>query len=574
MKLLKFSCVILVLLMLVPMLFACKVNGKTDDTSDNESTSNFDQSNNFDIMFESLSQYNLIRPDDSSSDFSSFVTDFYSKLKNILKVEMSIKTDFFKEGNPAFAKGEYEILVGNTNRTETQEFLKTCLRDEYGYKIIGKKIVICGGTEEATEAAMTRFLLDIVYKYKKDTTVFMAKDATYKYDVAYPLSGFKLNNVAIEKYKIVYKADNKMLEKSLALNVQNQISIATGYILKVNTDNVDYSEGDYEILIGDTNRDNNEMRSVMQTAVGGELTASDIYIGTTENFVWCMGATSFALSSATSAFVSKIDACIENSVKELQLAQSDAKKIEMSNISVMSFNVWTTKPDAARIERVVGTMATYTPDLIGIQEGSPYWMGILKTRLSPTYAYVGVGRDGGDKGEYNAIFYSKEKFSCIESGTKWLSDTPDVVSKYTESSLNRIFTYAILERKDNGTRFLYINTHLEHTSEDARIKQVKVILKFVQQHFDLPIIISGDFNAVPSSDIYTQVMDAGFADCGIKAIEKINQGPTFRSSERIIDYIFISSSIMANKYKVITEKVDGEYPSDHFPIYSELSIIK
>ena len=45
----------------------------------------------------------------------------------------------------------------------------------------------------------------------------------------------------------------------------------------------------------------------------------------------------------------------------------------------------------------------------------------------PEYGEIGVGReDGKTKGEYSAILYRKDRFTVDDSGTFWLSDTPEI----------------------------------------------------------------------------------------------------------------------------------------------------
>jgi len=137
-------------------------------------------------------------------------------------------------------------------------------------------------------------------------------------------------------------------------------------------------------------------------------------------------------------------------------------------LKAMSFNVWVSSPTAERKLSVLQTILNYMPDTFGVQEASSTWMSYLINQLGDIYAHVGKGRDGGSSGEHSAIFYRKDRFELIETGTKWMSDTPDVVSKVSESSLNRIFTYAILLDKNSNTEIMYVNTHLEHTSAEAR----------------------------------------------------------------------------------------------------------
>lgn len=56
-----------------------------------------------------------------------------------------------------------------------------------------------------------------------------------------------------------------------------------------------------------------------------------------------------------------------------------------------------------RKERVEALIRFYGFDVLGVQEAKPSQMSDL--RAMPGFASVGVGRDGGDRGEYSAIFY-------------------------------------------------------------------------------------------------------------------------------------------------------------------------
>ena len=70
---------------------------------------------------------------------------------------LKLTTDFYKEGNPTYAMGDYEILVGSTNRPETIEFLDSLQMWQYGYALVGQKIVIAGHDDAATRLAVEAF---------------------------------------------------------------------------------------------------------------------------------------------------------------------------------------------------------------------------------------------------------------------------------------------------------------------------------------------------------------------------------------------------------------------------------
>jgi endonuclease/exonuclease/phosphatase family metal-dependent hydrolase len=244
----------------------------------------------------------------------------------------------------------------------------------------------------------------------------------------------------------------------------------------------------------------------------------------------------------------------------------------------MSFNIRYQEVEQPRIDLVFQMIEKYAPDTIGIQEATPQWMNILKSRLGDKYGYIGKARamTGADNDEAGPVFYLKSRFNFIDGATKWLSTTPDKVgSKVPESSLPRIVTYALLEDKETGKRFIHANTHLHHKSEEARIKQAQILLDLLAQFNkdNLPFIISGDFNCSAGSKPYNIFINAGLSN-GADIAKKAEKGPTFNDygkASTTIDFFFLPSyCIDVYYYKVCNETfvIDGKttYPSDHYPI--------
>ena len=247
--------------------------------------------------------------------------------------------------------------------------------------------------------------------------------------------------------------------------------------------------------------------------------------------------------------------------------------VTKGEMKAMSFNIYCNNINATRIDRVVTMMRKYTPDTIGIQEATNQWINQLNSSVGNIYAIVGCGRDGGTNGEYSAVMYNKHIFNLIDSGTKWLSDTPDAVSRYPGSSYNRIFTYALLERKDDGRRMLVINTHLDHPNGASalRARQYGVIQSFINGYGDYPTLITGDFNDTPGTQVYNTVVGNGFLDSAKNASTR-NEAATFTNygaDNRVLDYAFFSSGDYdLQYYKVCNEKINGDFPSDHHPVYT------
>jgi endonuclease/exonuclease/phosphatase family metal-dependent hydrolase len=243
-----------------------------------------------------------------------------------------------------------------------------------------------------------------------------------------------------------------------------------------------------------------------------------------------------------------------------------------------SLNNWQYRKDVA-----AEIIKEYDVDLFGTQEVEDNQLRDLKERL-PQYASIGVGRaDGKEAGEYSAIFYKKDKFEAEKSGTFWLSETPEVAgSKGWDGACERIATWAILKEKQSNKRFFFINTHLDHIGKIARREGVKLLLERAKtESGGLPVIITGDFNASPESEVIRQVLAGGkFFDTRLLApsVPEINGtyhgfGKALVEEREIIDYIFVTGDIVVNAYTIAPEKRDNIYVSDHTPVCVQIEIL-
>ena len=101
-------------------------------------------------------QYQIVRSDYAEGDLVKCGMDVRYAFENA-GYELKLTTDFFREGYPEYAMGDYEILVGETNRPESAEFLDSLQMWQYGYALVGQKIVIAGHDEETTRQAVEEF---------------------------------------------------------------------------------------------------------------------------------------------------------------------------------------------------------------------------------------------------------------------------------------------------------------------------------------------------------------------------------------------------------------------------------
>lgn len=261
------------------------------------------------------------------------------------------------------------------------------------------------------------------------------------------------------------------------------------------------------------------------------------------------------------------------------------------DLKVMSFNIrldaavdslnnWQYRKDvAAQIIKNENT------DVFGTQEVLVNQLNDLKSRL-PEYNTIGVGRaDGKEKGEYCAIFYKKDRFKEIESGNFWLSETPEAPGvKGWDAACERVATWAILEDVDSKKQFFFINSHLDHMGQIARQEGVTLLLNRAAEYSKgLPVIMTGDFNATPDSDVIKHVIDTSNPNHLVhtKDIASTTEGlsGTFHNygkvpeTERVfIDYIFVSPTIKVKSHSVIPDKLNNIYISDHAIVSVQITL--
>jgi endonuclease/exonuclease/phosphatase family metal-dependent hydrolase len=224
----------------------------------------------------------------------------------------------------------------------------------------------------------------------------------------------------------------------------------------------------------------------------------------------------------------------------------------------------------------------YEPDILGIQEALPHQVAYFESVL-PLYSQVGIGRDGEGKGESSNIFFKKDRYKLLDNHTFWLSETPDKISKGWDAALNRVCTYALLSDKESGRRFWVFNTHLDHVGETARTKSLELILAKIEalNRPNYPVIFMGDFNSEPDSERIQSLSKVMFDTRAVSKNPPFGPVGTFNGFKhhepvtRRIDYIFISQyeSFVVHKYAVLSDSKNAKYPSDHLPVFVELSFI-
>lgn len=233
-------------------------------------------------------------------------------------------------------------------------------------------------------------------------------------------------------------------------------------------------------------------------------------------------------------------------------------------------NLWTLRRDL-----LVDTVRALAPTVMGTQELF-HEQGQYIAQKLPEYRWFGVSRRGDREDEHMGVFYRHRELRLVSSGNFWLSETPDAPASIAwNMSLPRMATWGVFETAASKRRFFFLNTHFAHRreDEDARRRSAEVIRRLLPAlAMDLPVIVTGDFNAPAGGETY-RILAEGFTD----AWQTAPHGPagtfhgfTGKPGEARIDWILIRGPWRVARAETVTRNEGGRYPSDHFPVLASL----
>jgi len=263
-----------------------------------------------------------------------------------------------------------------------------------------------------------------------------------------------------------------------------------------------------------------------------------------------------------------------------------ASAVEPIELSVMTFNLRyasDTPPNDWAVRRpvVAELLRQFAPDVLGTQEGLYRQLTDLSDDL-PEYDWIGLGRVGGSRGEFMAVFYLRERLEPLEYDHFWLSDTPEVIGSASwGNNVRRMVTWVRFRERATGGEFYFVNTHFDHQSQPSRERSAELVARRIEAwQTDLPVLLVGDFNAIAGDNpVYDRLVSkAGFTDTWTAAAERGPQVATFHNyvgpiaDGPRIDWILARGRVESLSSEIVTYARDGQYPSDHFPVAARLRL--
>jgi endonuclease/exonuclease/phosphatase family metal-dependent hydrolase len=161
-----------------------------------------------------------------------------------------------------------------------------------------------------------------------------------------------------------------------------------------------------------------------------------------------------------------------------------------SPLKLVTFNVhgWYDSAFAFNVPRVITILDKLQPDLVGIQEVQ------------------------GDA-----------EFLARKLGSQWKAFFAPVVGNFGNAVVSKLnitsmcnYKFEVGEAEPRGmigvslehpVLKLVLSTHLDHISEDIRLKQLEQLVAVIEPHKNTPHIILGDFNALSKDDYSSEYFD-------------------------------------------------------------------
>ncbi|MBI4615724.1 MAG: endonuclease/exonuclease/phosphatase family protein [Planctomycetes bacterium] len=267
-------------------------------------------------------------------------------------------------------------------------------------------------------------------------------------------------------------------------------------------------------------------------------------------------------------------------------------RAQETRLRVMTWNVRFDFEDdgenrwARRKEAVAKTISASGASIVTIQEDKEDQIEDLQGLL-PDYGFAGRGRNANGSGERCSVLYHKRHLALVDSGSLWLSDTPDEPGSRMEGDeYPRVVTWALL-RTGSGKRILALSAHFPEGDDEARRAKAAGILadwlarrleiKRAGQPPSLVVVLAGDFNSdagVESHGVLVErlTLRDAWDEAKPRGMPGTYNGFEGLRTKKRIDWILAGGPVRVVEAGKIEEKVDGRWPSDHYPVWADIEV--
>ena len=510
---------------------------------------------------DTLSEYVFVYGENTGAELRSKVGELSLKLEEKFGIALAVKDDYYMEGVDSLEIKETEILIGRTNRAESKEFFSTVKVNDYGWKVMGKKLVIGGANDEMTIKAIDEFISKVLSTDAPEGAFYSSK-SDYTYTAQYQLDNITIGGKGINEYTLTYNQREYGMDY-LAEYLRDTIASKCGYYLDVKK--TKDAEG-LKIIVDTTDTATDAMHCELQSN-------GDITVG---------GGNAQAVYQTVVALANRISAL---SAPTLDVALSDSFNNE--ELTVMAWNAQGqdgSKISGATAEKYQAVFEKYKPDIIMLQEAELRATGSRMLEvLGSEYALATEYRDDINMIHemHNIVYYKKSTVKLLSQTYFWHSDTPDQISQYEGGAYVKLTSFSEFEQISTGKKLIAVNVHLNLKADNSPIslaelhtKELKLILDrldaYLAEDPTATVVMGGDFNCEFSEASIKMLLNEGYINSS-KEAEKAEEAVTFPKHNYVIDFIFVTDrGGLVSLYKA--DDLKEQNPSDHNPVIIKLCL--
>ena len=227
-----------------------------------------------------------------------------------------------------------------------------------------------------------------------------------------------------------------------------------------------------------------------------------------------------------------------------------------------------------RYQLVRDIIFDYQPDVVGLQEVESEWHSKINSSICNNSDYKFACKYN-NKGTFNmtTFIYNSKKLKLLKEYVVDLDTNSDI----------RVLSVAVFERISDGYKFVVTNTHPAPPKTQAEkymqhMNKLYDLVKAEMRKYNMPIIMTGDFNTTEQTSYYTAFMkNVGVKDAKYEAKTLVKDYCTFsgyktkpkEGNSYCIDHIFVNDKAEVEKFDIVIDH-SVEEASDHIPIYADI----
>ena len=596
----KILALLLALLMVTIGLASCKKkeDPESTDTTTGGAEKSEDVSKRYYIVSGGESDFVLVYPKKAGDS----VVQGALEIKGLLKMKTGVDMKVVDDESVAADSGAKEILIGETNRPESDVKAELAGYNDYIVKLTGNKLVIAGGCDEATVSAVSYFRKMVIEKISSKElqagNAYVQNDLLFNYHYPYSMENMTLLGTPVKDYKIVVGADCSFVEYRTALRFMYSIMKMTGRAMDIVEDDTEASA--HEIRIGKTNR---------TTAVAAR---EEYVINVNEGSLEFISGSLFGYEALYDYIWSSMLAPLRETVDNgefrrtnftVELANGTLNAFERNeeDFRIMFHNIWgydsaqnAISTNAQRNQMLTALYAEYNPDILCLQEVNPVMRDASAYPIAAGLEKIGYAvADVGKIGTYdtvNPILYRTDKLRLVSCGY-------DVIDGFTDGNVN---TWAVFETLDGEGKVGVVNVHYTKAGDDKDFalrnsQAAKTIERATAMatEYECSVMVGGDMNCNVSASPFKNLLNAGFSDVQDIAVSSENYNtnfgyPTYNSyldlyekasvtlsvqyDEKAIDHVLLKgNAILCKTFDIVTDNF-ALCASDHAPLLIDFSI--